>query len=75
MKNISHKKNLAHWYSTNQYGSAPDSFNKSKNDTKVEKYCVEIKLRRDPTSEKSDLYEFKMDLFDNGDLEEFLFFV
>ena len=39
---------------------------KSKNDTKAKKYCVKIKLRRDNTSEKSDLYEFKMALFNNG---------
>ena len=28
-------------------------------------------MRRDPTSEKSDPYEFKMALFDNGNPEEF----
>ena len=27
-------------------------------------------MRRDPTSERSDIYEFKMALFDNGDPEE-----
>ena len=32
-------------------------------------------MRRYPTSEKSDLYEFKMELFDNGDTEEFLMFI
>ena len=32
-------------------------------------------MRRDPTSEKSCLYEFKMDFFDNGDPEEFLLLV
>ena len=35
----------------------------------IGKKCVKIKLHRDPTSQKSDLYEFKMALFDNGDLE------
>ena len=39
------------------------------------KYSVEIKVRRDPTSENSDLYKCKMDLFDNGKAEEFLLFV
>ena len=39
---------------------------KSKNDAKSDKDSVKIKLRRDPTSEKSDLYKFKMDLFNNG---------
>ena len=33
-----------------------------------------MKFRKDATAEKSYIYEFKMALFDNGDLEEFLFF-
>ena len=45
---------------------------KSNNNEKLVKYCVKIKLRRYPTSHKLDLSEFKMALFDNGDLEEFL---
>ena len=53
----------------------PNSLIKIKNDTKLGKYCVEIKLRGDPTSEKSELYELKMAVFDNGDPEEFLLFV
>ena len=32
-------------------------------------------MRRDTRSEKSDLYEFKMALFDNGKPDHFLFFV
>ena len=46
-----------------------------RNDEKFNKDCVKIKLRRDPISEKSYLYEYKMVLFDNGELEELLFFV
>ena len=34
-----------------------------------------IKLRGDPTLSTSDLYEFKISLFDNGESEEFLLFV
>ena len=30
---------------------------------------------KDPTSEKSDIYEFKMALLDNGESEEFLLFI
>ena len=41
----------------------------------LDKDFVKLNLRRDPTSDKSDLYEFKMALFDNGDPEEFLLFV
>ena len=40
---------------------------KSKHDDNFDKYFVKLKLFRDLTSEKSDLYEFKMALFDNGD--------
>ena len=40
---------------------------KSKNYDKSDKYFVKINLRSDPTSQESDLYEFKMSLFDNGD--------
>ena len=47
---------------------------KSKNYMKAEKYCVKIKLRRDHTSEKSDLYEFKITCSDNRKSEEFLLF-
>ena len=36
---------------------------------------VKLKLRRDPTSSTSDLYEFMMSLFDHCEPEEFLLFV
>ena len=48
---------------------------KCKNDDKLDKYCVRIKFCRYPTSEKSDLYEFKIDLIDNRELEEFFLFI
>ena len=48
---------------------------KSKKYDKPDNDCVKSKLSRDPTSEKSDLYEFKMTLFDNVKPEEFLLFV
>ena len=44
----------------------------SKNDTKSHKDFTTIKFRRDSMSENSDLYEFKMALFENDYLEEFL---
>ena len=46
---------------------------KINNNEKLGKDCVKNKLRRDPTSEKSDLYEFKMALFENGKTEELFF--
>ena len=42
---------------------------------KSDKDSVQLKFRRDPTSSTSDLYEFKMYLFENGNPEEFLLFV
>ena len=48
---------------------------KSKHDYKSDTDFVKLKLRRNPTSEKSDLYEFKMVFFDNSNPEELLFFV
>ena len=48
---------------------------KSNNYDKLGKYFVKIKVHWDPMSEHSDLYEFKMELFDNGDPEDLLFYV
>ena len=36
---------------------------------------VKLKMRRDPTSSTSELYDFRMSLFEHGDTEEFLLFV
>ena len=44
----------------------PSSLVKGKNDEKLDRYCVRTKLRRDPKSQESDLYELKMALIDNG---------
>ena len=48
---------------------------KSKLNNKSDKGFVKLKLRRDPTSATSDIYDFKMALFDNGHPDEFLLFV
>ena len=48
---------------------------KSKNYDKPEKDCVNLTLRRYTTSDKLDIYEFKMDLFHNSYLEEFLLLI
>ena len=55
--------------------SLPIPLIKIENDTKLEKGCVKNKFKRDPTSENSDKYEFKMALFDNGKPEILLLFV
>ena len=44
---------------------------KENHNGKSEKYFVKLKLRRDPTMSTSDLYEFKMSLFENFDPEKF----
>ena len=53
----------------------PITIVKSKKNAKPDKDDVKIKLRRDSMSEKPDLYEFKMALFDNGELEKFFLFI
>ena len=75
MKNVSHKKI---WRTTAiQIHMDPPLILliKINYDTKAEKDCVKIKLCKDPTLENPDMYEFKISLFDNGKLEEFLLFV
>ena len=75
MKNLFHKKgwNLG----TNPSHVEPPSItliNKTYNGDS-EKDFVKLKLRRDPMSSTSELYEFKISLFEHGDPEEFLLFI
>ena len=58
-----------------QVDPTPIQLNKSNKNYKSDKYFVKIKVCRDPTSEKSDLYEIKMAFFDNKEPEEFLLFI
>ena len=44
---------------------------KIKWDDKLDKYFVKIKFHRYPISERLDLYELKMALFGNSELEDF----
>ena len=55
--------------------TSTDPPNQGKYDGKSDKDFVKLKLCKDPTSSTSDLYEFNMSLFDNGEPEEFLLFV
>ena len=48
---------------------------KSKLNNKSDTYFVRKTVCRDTTSEKLNIYEFNMDLFDDGKTEEFLLFV
>ena len=74
MKNVSHKKVWI--YGAVQIHAGPPHIPliKSNLDMKLEKYYVRIKLRRFPTSQKSDMYEFRISLFENGEPEQFLLF-
>ena len=75
MKSVFHKKNC-NWGSIQVYANLPlIMLFKSNNDTRLDNYCVRIKLRRDTMWEKSYIYEFKMALFVSGEAEEFLLFV
>ena len=75
MKNVLHKNNLNLGIVQVHVEPPPIPLIKSKNDEKSDKYCAEIKLRRDPTSENSYLYGFKFSLFDIGDPEGLLLFI
>ena len=71
MKNVSSKKGwmmgLTHPYV--EHPSIP--LIQETYDVKSDKYFVKLKLCRVPTSPTSDLYEFKISMFDNGGPEEF----
>ena len=75
MKNFSHKKSWNSGMTQVHVEPPPKPLIKVKYDGKSDKYFVKLKLCRDPTSSTSDLYEFKMYLFENGNPEEFLLFV
>ena len=75
MKNVSHnqKYNLG----TVEVHLDPPliPLTKIKNNENSDKDCVKIKLRRNPTTQKLDLYQFKMIFFDNGYPEEFFYLI
>ena len=75
MKNIFQKKSWHTGAVQIHVYPPPIPLIKSKFDLKTEIDYVKIKLRRNPRSEKLEMYELKMPLFDNGDLEELLLFV
>ena len=75
MKTILHKKECNLGTNPAHVEPLPIPLIKDIYNGKSDKYFVEIKLCKDPTSSRSDLYEFKMSLFDHGDLEDFLLFI
>ena len=70
-KNASHMKGWNSGMTQSHVEPLPINLIKGTYDGKSDKDIVKLKLRRDPTSSKLDLYEFSMSLFDNGDPEEF----
>ena len=70
MQNVSHYKNWNAGLVQLHVEPPPITLIKGKHNDKSEKDFVTMKLRRDPTSENSDLYEFKMSLFYNGYQED-----
>ena len=66
MKKFSHKKKWNVGTVQVHVEPHPIPIITSNNDDKLVNYFVKIKLRRDPTSDKSDLYRIKVALFDNG---------
>ena len=70
MQNISHKKKCNAWLLQLHMDPPLITLEKGKHDDKLENDFVQMKLHRDPTSENSDLYEFKMALFYNGYRED-----
>ena len=69
MENVSHKNNYNRNTVQVHVDPHPITLIKSNNDDNSEKCYVKIKFLRDPMSEKSDPYKFKMTLFDNGETE------
>ena len=71
MKNTSHRKKWNAEAVEQHVEPHPITIIKGKRDDKSDKDFVKLKFQRDPTSEKSDLYEFKMALFENVNPEAF----
>ena len=75
MKNVFHKKKCNVGVVQLHVDPPLPPLIKSNHNNMFEKDFVNIKMRTDPPSENFDLYEFKMDLFNNGDQNEFLLLI
>ena len=75
MKKISHSKVWGTDTNPAHVEPSPIPLIKELSTGKSDGDYVKLKLRRDPTSSMSDLYEFRMSLFFHGEPEEFLLFV
>ena len=75
MKNVSHKKSWNVGAVQVHVDPPTTPLIKIKHDDNSDKYFVKLELHRDLRSDKSDLYQLKIALFENGDTEDFLLFV
>ena len=75
MKNVLYKKNLNLGKVKIHVYPPPIPLTRINNNEKLYKDSVKTKLSKNLTSGKSDFYEFKMALFDNGKLKEFLLLI
>ena len=73
MENVSSKKGCMTGTTHPHVEHPPIPLIKETHDGNSGKYSVKLKLRRDPTSSMSELYEFKISLFDNDNPEEFYY--
>ena len=69
MKNVSHKKTLNAGVAQVHMEPPPFPMIRSKHNHKLDKDFIKLKLSRDLMSDKSNLYAFKMVLFNNGEPE------
>ena len=75
MNNVSHNTGWGTDTKPDHVDPSPIPLYKEMSTGKSDGDHVKLKLHRDTTYSTSDLYEFRMSLFDHGDPEEFLFFV
>ena len=71
MKKVLHSKNWSVGVVEQHVEIPPIPLIKSKHYYKSDKDFIKLKICRDPTSEKLDLYNFKMALFKKGGPEKF----
>ena len=75
MKKVPHKKGWNLGTNPAHVEPLPISLIKETCNSKSGEDFVKLKLRRYPTSSTSDLYKFKMYLFEHGEPDEFLLFI
>ena len=75
MKNVSHNKGWILGINPSHVEPLTITLIKETYNGKPDKDFVKLKLRRYPTSSTSDLYKFKMYLFEHGEPDEFLLFI